>query len=233
MSRQLRPLTQGDLDGLCGIYSIINATLLALHTMNRRGRQRARCSPLTQPEQDDLFLALVTCLVFRRNAVRLVVDGISTTDLRYALARASAWLAERRDLRLVVERPLDANARVTRPRLAVAIKAHLANPGAAAIVGLEHPLSHWSVVSAVTRRRLLLLDSDGHSDVSLGHNTRGACPIDSKHVFLLSLRTLVEGRPSCRYPTACRPPSAAHGSRAKPPKRSHAAGLRARAQILR
>jgi hypothetical protein len=162
--------------------------------MNRRGRLSVRCRALTKAEQDDLFLALITSLVYRRNAVRLVVDGIGTSDLRYALERASSWLAERRDLRLTIERPFSSSAQVSGPRLATAIKAHLAHPGAATIIGLEHPLSHWSVVSGVVRRRLLLLDSDGRAAVSLAHLNRDACAISPKDVFLLKLRTLAHAR---------------------------------------
>ena len=32
MARPLRPLMQGDLDGLCGLYSLLNAVQWALHT---------------------------------------------------------------------------------------------------------------------------------------------------------------------------------------------------------
>ena len=34
MARPRRPAIQGDLDGLCGVYSIVNAVQWALHTCN-------------------------------------------------------------------------------------------------------------------------------------------------------------------------------------------------------
>lgn len=194
MSRRLRPLAQGELDGLCGIYSIVNALLLALHSKKPRSSSGGHRLPLTKVEQVDLFLALVTSVVYRSNALRLVVDGLTTNELKYALTRASNWCAERRGLRLVVDQPFRGKLRASRQQVVRALQKHLAIPGTATIVGIEPPLSHWSVVSGVEKSRLVLFDSDGESLVSLGAKNRGTLPIRPHFVFLLTLQTLRETR---------------------------------------
>ena len=44
MARPSRPAMQGDLDGLCGVYSIVNAVQWALHTCTT-DRLGIRASP--------------------------------------------------------------------------------------------------------------------------------------------------------------------------------------------
>ena len=56
MARLLQPLIQGDLDGLCGLYSLLNAAQWALYSFSRASAKTPRLPKLLSDfEQQDLF----------------------------------------------------------------------------------------------------------------------------------------------------------------------------------
>ena len=59
MGRRLRPLIQGDLDGLCGVYSLLNAVQWALHSYGTDAKVRRRLKLLSYREQQALFDTLL------------------------------------------------------------------------------------------------------------------------------------------------------------------------------
>ena len=100
------PLVQGELDGLCGLYSIINSLTWGLYSLQVIGhRPRQQCSPLGQREIEELFLSLITRLT-RKHGTRSVVDGISSLELARLLRHSAAWLSAKRDLRANVRAPV-------------------------------------------------------------------------------------------------------------------------------
>ena len=92
------PLVQGELDGLCGLYSIINSLTWGLYSLQVIGhRPRQQCSPLEQREIEELFLSLITRLT-RKHGTRSVIDGISSLELAHLLRHSAAWLSAKRGL---------------------------------------------------------------------------------------------------------------------------------------
>jgi hypothetical protein len=186
------PLVQGELDGLCGIYSIINSLIWGLYSLQVTGhRPRQQSSPLGERETEQLFLSLIARLT-RKHGTRSIVDGISSLELAHLLQHSAAWLSAKRGLKLVVARPFYRHPRATMRQVCRALSNHLADAGTATIIGLEWPLRHWTVVSGVTPTRLYLLDSsDGPPHSSLRRQPR---PSDKqrrllrpREVFLLKL----------------------------------------------
>ena len=56
MARLLQPLMQGDLDGLCGLYSLLNGVQWALYSCRRSDVRRRRLPKLlSDAEQQALF----------------------------------------------------------------------------------------------------------------------------------------------------------------------------------
>lgn len=162
--RQPRPFEQGELDGLCGIYSVINSLNWALHSLraSHRGTRR-QAGQLIEEERIGLFASAVRILPHRRYGLCPVVDGISGAELARVLKESVAWLQDRRGLQLSIRRPFYRRTRVTTRRLRLVLTEHLAKPGTAAIIGVEPPWEHWTVVVRVTAKRLALLDSSGAS----------------------------------------------------------------------
>ena len=97
---------QGDLDGLCGLYSVVNSLAWALHTRRAVGDNLSRkARRLRERERTELFIALLTVLFERRKQARPIADGISSVDLSYVIRRGAAWLKVHRGLDLAVKRP--------------------------------------------------------------------------------------------------------------------------------
>ena len=166
---------QGDLDGLCGAYSVINAISWGLHSLRvHHGHSRPYRS-LREHERDNLFRALLEAVITSRSRSRIVVDGLHSLDLVHMLRVASTWLSQERVIRLRYSRPLYHHRRVRPVRMMRILTTCLARPGTAVILGVESPWKHWTVVTSVASRCLLLLDSGGYSQLVL-------CPVGNQHV---------------------------------------------------
>ena len=73
-------------------------------------------------------------------------------------------------------------------RIAAQLAAHLAEPGRSAIIGIEPPWHHWTVVIGVTENRLTLFDSGGSIHLLLPRPGDGqANLLRPSSVFLLTL----------------------------------------------
>jgi len=137
-------------------------------------------------------------MILHHETVQPAVDGLNSRDLARLLHRGSSWLAERRAMRLTVVRPFHRRLRVPTPELREAIGGHLAKPGTAAIVGIDPPWHHWTVVTRVSKIKLHLLDSSGERFASL--RERGSPGADCVGlvrpplVYLLTVESLVRSR---------------------------------------
>jgi hypothetical protein len=162
--RQPRPFEQGELDGLCGVYSMINSLNWALHSLRAsQSGIRRQAGQLTAEERESLFASAVGILSHRPDGLCPVVHGINGVDLARVLKKSAAWLQEKRGLQLGIRRPFYHRMRVTTRRLCLVLTDHLEKPGTAAIIGVEPPWQHWTVVVSVSAKRPTLLDSSGAS----------------------------------------------------------------------
>ena len=168
MGRRPQVLEQGHLDGLCGVYSVVNGITWALHTIrSTHGSATSLARPLRHAEEDELFALLLRAIVRKRTHLRSVIDGINSVQLSHLLRCGSGWLANNRGLHMNVVRPFYRRPRVATRVITRRLAAHLDEPGTAAIIGVDPPLRHWTVVTRVARTRLVLFDSSGDSHVPL------------------------------------------------------------------
>ncbi len=144
------PLQQGQLDGLCGIYSAINAlSLLA---------ERGRPFPLT------------AATALYRDAIELVaargaLSGVTTygldTPLWLAVIRRLARRVEAdQSITLAISRPFQHRPKAGFGRLRRAIEAAL-DQDAIVLVSLTGAHSHYTVIRTYTASRFMLHDSSG------------------------------------------------------------------------
>lgn len=179
-----KPFRQGDLDGLCGIYAIINA-------LRRATRDES-------PEADAwpwLFGELLEQADKLIGATRAVVYGVDTKPLWKLAQHAVARLETEYDLPVTVTRPLKAKGKLTLPQVFDAIANALARDGTGVLAGLDGPLDHWTVVAAVTPLHLTLFDSSGYRRVRQDHcrlgqdkSPRGRHVLSPAAIFVFSLR---------------------------------------------
>jgi hypothetical protein len=155
--RARKPLRQGDLDGLCGVYAVINAVRCVQPKFSKAIAER-------------LFKVLMLALAADDQAKlgkpgRAVYCGINRTVLAKLLGTASRHLAVKHNIRFDVERlPGRPHHQTGSPwtieQLTVRLRAHLCQ-GGVAIIALRGRFAHWSVIVAVTPKQFRLRDSDG------------------------------------------------------------------------
>jgi hypothetical protein len=137
------------LDGLCGIYSVVNA-LRHLLQLNKKQSQA-------------LFKGLIAALVQdRRRPHKLLTEGILFKRLKQLAAAARHCRLADRDLSFQV-RPLRLQQEErTIPNIWAALDREV-GPACVAIIGITGADDHWCVVYRVTPKTLRVLDSSGRS----------------------------------------------------------------------
>lgn len=187
--RRIAALEQGHLDGLCGIYSVINAFRLAAeHADDSHSSLR---EALGEDWSDTLFRHLVRIAQKGRRQADFVYVGLTTAHLARLIGEAGLWLEKCFDLAVTVRRPLYHCANASLAKRCETIAAHLATPATAVIVGTAEPWNHWTVVARVEARRLVLVDSSGLSYTPRrrikGFEDCHAGLITPRSVFLLTI----------------------------------------------
>ncbi len=168
------PLKQGDLDGLCGLYALVNATV---YLTSRAGRR------LDHAERLDLFKRLATRLFahldrrrrrWKHNGTRslpigFLWDGTSIKELPPMLEELQRFVEEKMEVRIIRSQPLLRNYRPeTLDQFWVRLKEYLEGyeGSAVAIVGYNWRIDgreegHWTCVKAMTDRQMVRVDSIG------------------------------------------------------------------------
>src|SRR5664280_683186 len=89
--RRVKPYSQGDLDGMCGIYAIINAF-------------RALCREITWEISTQLFQHLVSRLSrHAKKALSPIIFGTPTSLMRKLLGEAQSYLKRKLKIELRIE----------------------------------------------------------------------------------------------------------------------------------
>ena len=138
----LKPLRQGDLDGLCGVYAILNALQWLL--------PRARNPDYLTALFDDIIGAIYT------------IDNIKDGGEEPELTNVFQFIKERvaDDFGAVMEMSVLAGAegKFEQPDRAIAAAFAEARSGVL-ILGFEGLDSHWTVVRGMTTTEVILFDS--------------------------------------------------------------------------
>ena len=144
----LQPLRQGQLDALCGVYALLNASRLA--------------APTALPPRvcKLLFREGINWLYGKKAFPGALYDGLSIGKLMgMHKAVFQIRLPALRLKRPFIRRP-PANSKEFWSRL----EAYTQQVGCGVIVGLEsRSWSHWSVVTEITLTKVILFDSDGRA----------------------------------------------------------------------
>jgi hypothetical protein len=146
--RSVRPLRQGELDGLCGVYSVINAV-------------RLLCPEINQADLPALFRTLIRTLSRRR--IRLtdaVALGLEIRTVRALANSACDYINDELQIRLKARRPHKPRRAYRLNRFWHWLQAELSK-GNILIVGVSGKLAHWTVVYRITDKSAHLADSDG------------------------------------------------------------------------
>lgn len=152
---------QGTLDGLCGVYCIINAV--------------SRLALLSISSREALFKRLVKALNADKRVANYLLNGTSDKQLRLLLKEARSWLKREYDMNMAVMPLFSPNCRVGMEHYLKRVQAFTQHDYGVVVAGLEGIYQHWTCVTAVTEKTIRLLDSDG-----LNHLRIAACRISKK-----------------------------------------------------
>lgn len=166
---------QGELDGLCGIYAVINA--MKLLTVSRG-------HVFTDSDGALLFKEMVKYLDSRNLMPNALWDGTSIQHIRDFLHSARRFMRKRYGLE-IVQKALARRGEVTRKdvywRLLDAALSHdpsynfkhKTEHARVELIGLGNPQPHWTLAYGVSERSINLIDSGSHIRLSYARSTVG------------------------------------------------------------
>jgi hypothetical protein len=136
-----KPLTQGDEDGLCGLYAITNTlTLLFPSRMDEEGRS-------------DVFKVIAKAC--KSEWPGIIWNGTSVSDMRSMLGAAREYLADSFSWEQpFAHKPFHAFEDFERE-----LKWRIEGDSAFAIVGLSKPWEHWTCAHRLTMHEMIMTDS--------------------------------------------------------------------------
>ncbi len=151
----LRPLQQGRLDGLCGVYATINAIRLLAA---RRGR-RIDCRAL--------FIDVLDHTDRTAGIFEPLTEGIDTQALAKILKATAKTLARDYRLPILVHRPFIRRTRMSIEDLHAAMASDIAANGAVFILATRGRFDHWTVVHRASAAGFFTFDSYEGKRISL------------------------------------------------------------------
>ena len=146
----LKPSQQGAYDGLCGLYSIVNAMRLIAYP----------CDGLGEDGCDALFSRLFRHATLRYDAEALMRYGTSQSLLNHMLKAAHRYLYRRSHLKPKFSPFLLGKKKPALRELLEMMSAEFDQSRCAFIVQIAGTHCHWTVIRGVTKGHIELFDSD-------------------------------------------------------------------------
>ncbi len=144
-----RARIQGNLDGLCGVYSIVNSAL-NLHSPN-----------LNKESTKELFRVLCSALKHEKKLLDALLDGITVRPLGELIDHASDFTDKKYRIR-ILRRIAFGTASCSLDEFWTKISNHIEKHGPGSVIlslGGKH--DHWTCVREISASRIDLIDSDG------------------------------------------------------------------------
>lgn len=186
---QTAPYHQGRLDGLCGVYAVINAVA-------------ALCPELTDDQAIDLFKVLIKTLGRSQDRpLATIYRGLDRQGVKRLAKRACRFAGEEVATHLTLSTiPKPLTNVTTLGGLWSTLRQRL-RPGSVAILGLDGREAHWSVAVRALPQSLRVSDSDGLATITRRQCSLRPSPtriwLDPREILFL---TRVERDPDRRQP---------------------------------
>lgn len=154
------PYEQGALDGLCGVYSIINASKIINDFSNEK------CN--------ELFQQVVRFLDSERSLVKLLINGIDINLIGQVMNNV-------KELNILKEQPYRGKSETTLKEFWGSMQTFLNGQNRAILLGLGGVHDHWTVVQSMSDKQMKLLDSDGLKQLNRNSCTTGEPDRQRRH----------------------------------------------------
>jgi hypothetical protein len=146
-AKELKPLTQGSLSRLCGLYSVLNAVQIALFVHR-----------LDKAELQSLYNRGIAHLASRRQLKRVLGAGMGEEEWLALSTEILAYTNEKYSTSLKLRPIIHGTAQHDRHRALNAVKKAVRN-GWPVLICFSGSLNHYSVVCGFSQHRLVLFDS--------------------------------------------------------------------------
>jgi len=180
-NRTIKPFKQGHLDGLCGIYAIINGFRLVL------GRR------FNQSKCEHLFNFLTQFAIKELGLLDLVSEGIGLRQMQQLLTQSSEYLDDcicgQFEPGIIIKQPWRTKSSRVGVQYTKELNEFLTNQRTAVIIGIDHPIDHWTVL-----RR----DNIGH----VGFFDSGSLSGRANNKLIISTRKIKKERANTGSPQA-------------------------------
>lgn len=163
---------QGEFDGLCGLYSLLNAAGILL--------------PETPYGLHELYFSRLISHMARSMSPNTIVKGMGPRQMWSLVLRMRTLIRSKQARELMVEWAKAENAMEAWELLRDNV-----SRDSVAIVGLSGAIEHWTVVTDINRRYARFLDSGSLTGISLDRvrqrkRGRGDIEIDANAIFVIS-----------------------------------------------
>ena len=178
-------IRQGSLDGLCGVYSVINATEIVIGKFMRHQHK-------SKGQKRKLFKALVRYLARKNKLESALTEGLHKIDTPGGLLDiAIKSVKQYQRLEMRKQRAFD-QAPKTLDQYWERLTDHLRQNETAVIIGISGRLEHWTCVKAITPEALILADSSGvklilRQQCTIGPVERRLYKLWPRKTYLLSI----------------------------------------------
>ena len=174
----VRPLKQGDLIGICGVYAIINATKYLF--------------PKDQIDLDDLFAFILTKIDERNNPklLTVILNGMSRRTLvtLYNDVLREYVFHIKKDLDLVAEKKKLESSQIGTAVQEMKEFLDRSNKDGIRriiIVCIDGKISHWTCITRITDKKIELFDGEIKSyNISKFHITKQDGIVDSDEFYI-------------------------------------------------
>lgn len=148
-----KPVLQGELDGLCGLYSVINAICILWNYPSKTLSRR-------------LFRRGIRWLDENENLKSIVLDGMYFTTLKFLSEELKEYIEGNYTFNYYFETIIPSK-NIDISSIWSAIEAYLKNTQGVVIIGFQSKkgADHWTVIMRATKKAWFLYDSDGTSEI--------------------------------------------------------------------
>jgi hypothetical protein len=158
MELPITPFQQGDLDGLCGVYAVLNAA-------------RILCPEIDDDYCDELFAVVLEKLAKSlKKPMRAVVNGTSRPHIALMVKAAAAEIERDLEIKLKATGLKTPKKKVALPQLWEALQEEIGS-GAVVILALSGRRDHWTVAYHMSDRTIRLADSNSLKVILRSHCT--------------------------------------------------------------
>jgi len=156
----MEPFEQGGLDGLCGVYSIINSAKII--------------NGLNGTDSEKLFKDIISHLDRTKNLASIITEGMNINVIGEVMNNVKSLNFERK-------MPFRGYAKTSLDEFWSSMQEFLAVRNRTILLGLGGHYDHWSVVTEVSDKRATFFDSDGINHINRTNCTTQSPTVNRKH----------------------------------------------------